>query len=939
MATTPHRSGSDAMAPPVPFSYAQAAKGLSSTGTAATSTSKPSSGALTPSKDVNGPSATAPVSSVTSWADDAEANDTRVEKQPSKRDRSHGAPVTTKSANSQAPTATSSISSPDLGASSASTVTKDDDVASLQNTSSESTWENKSQASTSVEKTAEPVERTSEKVKKGKNMEKSTFKPLQEAPVPVVNIWKQRAEELKAKSQKASTARPAPSASPTTLPNGTAQPPVGAATKKSKPVVGADTTENKDRNTTAEDRTRPREDEKEKSSQVRRESRPDLEGDKARKGSKGRVAEKEVKPSPEILPPPPNADQASWPTPLGAVDEDKKKTQVKGDKGERERKETVTAKSHGKHEWVSVPYTPTVVFNTPLPTTAASRRGGRGGGRGGAQNGSRNSGYSNSVAGAPDKDTSTPSNLSNGEQPKRGREASPVRTKRAASAGSTNAKEVKHTVVPNETVAKASAGQDINASSRGASAITEPESGPQVLSQSSTLPRHYASNRPGKGRRGEYPGQGERRRDADTVSPSKENFDRRNSTVAPSEFTEDGSRLVNGYQEGLNSQAKPAPNDRPKYGSFGGRERPRGGGRGRGNYQNGHQFPNGHTPHMQSSSAFPLRSPGPFHPDPTAYFAPPNSSRQYKGNPRSQSVTTDNMYGRFPGYPQGPQMIQTAGPGMYDFNGMQPPMSAMPFSPYGNTETAYLFSMVTTQLEYYFSVDNLCKDMFLRKHMDSQGFVFLSVIAEFNRIKQLTTDLELIKAVCFQSPVIEFRVGADGKDRLRRHEGWEQWVLNLAERHQSAQNDGPNEVYLPAVPHSHSFDQAGAGRYPEVSVETPSGLGPFTSEIPYPPVNGLHHGSLPNGSVSLGDRAPNGVPVNGVNGPETMNGHVDFPGKHSNGEPDSFSNEQVETLSVIVRKQETTQPLALPPSAQRTFSNGSIDSKSGVPDEAVPSQG
>ncbi|OCK78937.1 hypothetical protein K432DRAFT_279072, partial [Lepidopterella palustris CBS 459.81] len=49
---------------------------------------------------------------------------------------------------------------------------------------------------------------------------------------------------------------------------------------------------------------------------------------------------------------------------------------------------------------------------------------------------------------------------------------------------------------------------------------------------------------------------------------------------------------------------------------------------------------------------------------------------------------------------------------------------------------------LTCVREYYFSVDNLCKDMFLRKRMDSKGFVLLSVIAEFNRIKQLTPDIE-----------------------------------------------------------------------------------------------------------------------------------------------------------------------------------------------------
>ncbi len=84
----------------------------------------------------------------------------------------------------------------------------------------------------------------------------------------------------------------------------------------------------------------------------------------------------------------------------------------------------------------------------------------------------------------------------------------------------------------------------------------------------------------------------------------------------------------------------------------------------------------------------------------------------------------------------------------------------------------YLKRALILVREYYFSVENLCKDIYLRKHMDSKGFVYLSFIAEFNRIKQLTTDMELIKLVCYQSRIIEFSVGLDGKERLRRREGW-----------------------------------------------------------------------------------------------------------------------------------------------------------------------
>ena len=93
--------------------------------------------------------------------------------------------------------------------------------------------------------------------------------------------------------------------------------------------------------------------------------------------------------------------------------------------------------------------------------------------------------------------------------------------------------------------------------------------------------------------------------------------------------------------------------------------------------------------------------------------------------------------------------------------------------------------------EYYFSVDNLCKDLFLRKHMDSQGFVMLNFIASFKRIKTLTEDFELLRHVARQLRNVEYQVGEDGVDRLRPREKWEQWVFPMDQRDPSAQTEGP----------------------------------------------------------------------------------------------------------------------------------------------------
>lgn len=696
------------------FSYAQAAKGLSSGPASSAAPSKSSSGSATPAKESLSSSASS--AAVMSWADDAEANDARSEKTSNSHEPriQPQAEAPKDTADSLVSTA-SIVSSPDLGASSASTVTKDDDVSSIPNTSSDSTWENKSQASTSVEKSVESVEKLSENAPekapgkstekgKRKNAERAPAKPLQEAPIPVVNIWKQRAESAKAKP-KTSTAK---SAAPA---NGAAQPPT-SSTRQSAAVATTDVGESKEKASASE--VKPKGREEEKGSQARKDSRPEADSDRARRTPKGRQQEKDSNSASASLPLPPNRDQESWPTPDTALDEDRKKVQ---DKTEKERKDSSAGKPTGRKEWVNMAITPNVIFNTPLPNAAGARRGGRGAARGGAQSGGRAGGYTASGAGHADKDGSAPASIPNGDQPKRGRpdgsaQETSSKEKRTTSAGSLPSKEKAATVngeKPSKTV-----GSEAEAPSRRTSVM--PESNGQVPGQNNNFPRQYAPKL-GKGRRGDFNGQ-DRRKDSESVSPTKENgvHHERGTSLAtqtegkrPTRTTyhahhsqfiapEDGERRASNFADGQQShQSKRGSNDR-QFGAFsGGRERTRGGARGgRGNHQNGHQYPNGHMPSMKNSAAYsgPL-SPTAFNPDPNAYFSPP--SGRFRNGPRSQSVA-ENMY-RMPGPYGGPQQvapIQTYAPGMYDFQPAQP-MSAVPYGSYGMDQFT-LFSMVSTQL-------------------------------------------------------------------------------------------------------------------------------------------------------------------------------------------------------------------------------------------------
>ncbi|KAH3906175.1 hypothetical protein HBH56_209510 [Parastagonospora nodorum] len=799
------------------FSYAQAAKGMSTP----VAQSKPTSGAATPAKEADSSIANGPADSVPSWADDAES-ESATEQPATARDAQ---PQT--SASTAAPPAhsveTSNISSPDLGASasSASTVTKDDDVSSLPNASSESTWDNKSQASTSVDKSVEAVEKTSDKVKKGKS---APVVPLQEAPLPAVNIWKKRADDLKSKIQK-------PSFSP--LPNGS------VAAKKPESATNGGKFKSNDDDRTAH-------------------GRKDTRGENdAKKDSKAKSFDKDFKHASSTQPPPPKRDQESWPTPETVINEDRKKAQ---EKGEKEQKENISAASHGKHEWVKVPYTPSVVFNTPLPNATNPRRGGRPGGRGASQSGGRAATYGPNGAVQPEKDGSAPV-MANGEHTRRERteggapqDVSP-KAKRTGSAASPTLK-AQGPATTAEKPMKAAGNFVAEAEFRSRTSSSAPDANHQSH-QNGPYPRQYPS-RPHKPRRGDMSFGGERKKDGD-VSPTKDNtFDeRQNSTSTQTDAPGDSERRHFTYHDGPNGHQ----HKQGRYSSFtGGRERGRGGGRGgRGNYANGHIS-------AQSASSFSLgpRSPTTFHPETSSFFTP-GQGKYGRGNSRSQSMTNDPY--RFAPYQGGPPVAPIQTYGMYDYGMMQPPMSAVPYTPY--MDQYALMAMITTQVDYYFSVDNLLKDMYLRRKMDSQGFVSLEFIAGFNRIKHLSTDLELIKLVCQQSKVVQYRTGEDGQDRLRRREGWEQWVLTMADRDPVAQNDGPKELHQPPVPQPAGFDQSGAPQWPMSAVEP---TGPIVSSASISPMNGYGHGSdqdkeimndsTTNGSVAKeSNGVPNGHPV------------------------------------------------------------------------------
>ncbi|XP_077401007.1 la-related protein 7 isoform X2 [Vanacampus margaritifer] len=79
-----------------------------------------------------------------------------------------------------------------------------------------------------------------------------------------------------------------------------------------------------------------------------------------------------------------------------------------------------------------------------------------------------------------------------------------------------------------------------------------------------------------------------------------------------------------------------------------------------------------------------------------------------------------------------------------------------------------LMGEVKKQVEFWFGDANLHKDRFLKKLIDSsdEGYVDLSVVASFNRMKNLTSDTKLIARALKNSSVVEVNLEGDKVRRL-----------------------------------------------------------------------------------------------------------------------------------------------------------------------------
>ncbi|AQL09648.1 La-related protein 1C [Zea mays] len=86
-------------------------------------------------------------------------------------------------------------------------------------------------------------------------------------------------------------------------------------------------------------------------------------------------------------------------------------------------------------------------------------------------------------------------------------------------------------------------------------------------------------------------------------------------------------------------------------------------------------------------------------------------------------------------------------------------IQGLPFVPLPASPQAVLIDPsrknLLEQIEYYFSDDNLCKDLYLRQHMDGQGWVPLSLIAGFRQVQKITNNIQFILETVMLSNIVE----------------------------------------------------------------------------------------------------------------------------------------------------------------------------------------
>lgn len=573
------------------------------------------------------------------------------------------------------------------------------------------------------------------------------------------------------------------------------------------------------------------------------------------------------------------ADASSWPTPESATTDDRRKSSLQ----ERSEGRSNGAKSHGK-QWVTMPFVPTAKFETQLPPSAA-RRGARSGrGRG---DGMSRGGHSHAPQPSDRQEASNamppPPVPRQGNDQDRGRKNDASRGGRSTSLPTNNRRATsRESAVTGARKAPGQPTPDTNVTSGASPRVPAPDTEPHQRRSNydSQTPSRSSS---GHGRGGRLPNGdmsasfAESTADPFTMStqeatsrssfahdrnkpPFRQSSDHQGRERGPPRNRDWSRDKSDAAREKVESwRDREYSNETNSYRREPRSERGRGSYRARGTPHLSYQSATTHAytaplPQNGFENARPSNVAEPRSRQSSQPFPLPSQVPSNRTNPRSQSIPVGMYppyYNSVPGMSQGLSSLQTD-MSAYGYPAQMPMPGIMSAMPYDPLNSFAVLSMVMTQIEYYFSIDNLCKDLFLRKNMDSQGWVPLSVIANFKRIKTLTNDsmsFDTLRHVCQQVKSVEYLHSEDGDDRLRRRENWQGFVLPMSDRFQTAQHDGPVAKPQPTPQLTHTIPNMGHNegipiipqqtRSPSSTVPAMNGTYDPASAPPYAPIPSL----------------------------------------------------------------------------------------------------
>ncbi|KAG7035798.1 La-related protein 1A, partial [Cucurbita argyrosperma subsp. argyrosperma] len=170
-----------------------------------------------------------------------------------------------------------------------------------------------------------------------------------------------------------------------------------------------------------------------------------------------------------------------------------------------------------------------------------------------------------------------------------------------------------------------------------------------------------------------------------------------------------------------------------------------------------------------------------------------NISMQHGAGPRP--FMRPQFFSPAPGFMVGPS-FPGHGPMYYvpvphpDAIGRPPHFIPHPLNPRASMlppEMLALRANIVKQIEYYFSDENLKNDHYLISLMNDHGWVPISAIAEFKRVKKMSTDIPFILDSLHSSAIVEVQ-----GDKVRRRDEWLKWIPVPADSKSTLNVDTPS---------------------------------------------------------------------------------------------------------------------------------------------------